>query len=61
MVSWNIMEQSSEAGGLPFVYLNKSLISLLTITLILQGLAEIGRNLLTVISTPKMSQEEGIS
>jgi len=42
--SWLIMEQSSEAGGLPFVYLNKSLIIFLSITLILQGIAEILRN-----------------
>jgi len=46
--SWQIMEQSSEAGGLPLVYLNKSLILLLAITLSLQGLAEITRNVLSV-------------
>jgi len=44
--SWNIMESSPEAGGLPLVYLNKSLILLLAITLSLQGLAEIVRNIL---------------
>ncbi|MEW6990807.1 TRAP transporter small permease subunit [Colwelliaceae bacterium 6441] len=47
-VSWQIMEKSSEAGGLPLVYLNKSLILLLTVTLFLQGLAEIGRNFLII-------------
>lgn len=46
MSSWQIMESSPEAGGLPLVYLNKSLILLLAITLSLQGLAEITRNLL---------------
>jgi TRAP-type mannitol/chloroaromatic compound transport system permease small subunit len=40
------MESSPEAGGLPLVYLNKSLILLLAITLSLQGLAEFTRNLL---------------
>ena len=48
LTSWQIMEKSSEAGGLPFVYLNKSLIILLTITLALQGFAEIARNYLVI-------------
>ena len=47
-VSWKIMEKSSEAGGLPLVYLNKSLILLLAVTLFLQGLAEIARNFLII-------------
>ncbi len=46
--SWQIMESSSEAGGLPLVYLNKSLILLLAVSLSLQGLAEIIRNSLTI-------------
>ncbi len=46
MTSWQIMEKSAEAGGLPLVYLNKSLILLLTVSLSLQGIAEIGRNIL---------------
>ncbi|WP_371378157.1 TRAP transporter small permease subunit [Thalassotalea aquiviva] len=49
LVSWQIMEGSKEPGGLPFVYLNKSMILLLVITMTLQGLAEIGRNLLVLI------------
>jgi TRAP-type mannitol/chloroaromatic compound transport system permease small subunit len=47
--SWKIMESSPEAGGLPLVYLNKSLILLLAITLSLQGLAEFTRNLLILL------------
>lgn len=46
--SWKIMEKSAEAGGLPLVFINKSLLILLSITLILQGLAEIGRNWLII-------------
>lgn len=46
MASWRIMEKSSEAGGLPLVYLNKSLIIALTIVLFVQGIAEIIRNYL---------------
>lgn len=44
--SWQIMEKSSEAGGLPFVYLSKSFILLMAFTLSAQGLAEIFRNIL---------------
>jgi len=47
-VSWSIMEKSSEAGGLPLVYLNKSLILILAVTLLLQGVAEIARSLLII-------------
>jgi TRAP-type mannitol/chloroaromatic compound transport system permease small subunit len=41
--SWSIKEQSQEAGGLPFVYLLKSLILGMVVTVILQGIAEIFR------------------
>ena len=41
--SWLIMEKSQEAGGLPFVYLNKSLILVFALTLFIQGVAEILR------------------
>jgi TRAP-type mannitol/chloroaromatic compound transport system permease small subunit len=44
--SWQIMEKSSEAGGLPLVFVSKSFLLLLALTLALQGLAEIGRNIL---------------
>lgn len=46
--SWSISEQSSEAGGLAFVYLNKTLLLLLPIMLIIQALADIIRQLLTL-------------
>jgi len=46
--SWRIMEKSSEAGGLPLVYLNKSLILALALALPLQGFAEIFRNILII-------------
>ncbi|MEW6998166.1 TRAP transporter small permease subunit [Colwelliaceae bacterium BS250] len=45
LLSWQILESSKEPGGLPLVYLNKSLILLLVITLALQGIAEILRNI----------------
>lgn len=51
--SWKILEQSPEAGGLPLVYLNKSLILLLAVTLTLQGGAEILRNIIMLMKRPK--------
>lgn len=38
-VSWALLETSNEPGGLPFVYLLKSLLILMPLLLILQGLA----------------------
>jgi len=39
--SWEIMEKSSQPGGLPFVYMSKTFLLLFSVTLILQGFAEI--------------------
>jgi len=47
-MSWHIMENSPEAGGLPLVYISKSFILLFSTMLSLQGLAEMGRNLITL-------------
>lgn len=44
--SWRIEEISTEAGGLPTVFILKSLIPLAAVTLALQGLAEVLRSLL---------------
>lgn len=46
--AWHIRERSADAGGLPLVYALKTLIPLLGLTLLLQGLAEIARCLHTV-------------
>ncbi|OKY26924.1 MULTISPECIES: TRAP transporter small permease subunit [Thalassotalea] len=43
--SWRILEASGEAGGLPFVFLSKSLLILLALTLGIQGIAELLRSL----------------
>lgn len=56
--SWLIMEKSSEAGGLPLVYLSKSLLLIMAITLSLQGVSEICRNLHTLLSKSKYSSSE---
>ncbi len=46
--SWKVKEQSREAGGLPGVYLLKSVIPLMACLLFLQGVALLLRSILTV-------------
>lgn len=58
LAAWQIMERSSEAGGLPLVYLNKTLILTLAVTMFFQGLAEVLRNLLVVLSANKPTMNE---
>lgn len=41
--SWRLLEGSKEAGGLPLVYLLKTLIPLMAVQLILQGLSDLWR------------------
>lgn len=41
--SWRVLEGSSEVGGLPFVFLLKSLLPLMALLTLAQGLAEAGR------------------
>ena len=47
-LSWSISESSNESGGLPIVYLLKSLIPLMCIFLALQAIAELLRNACTL-------------
>ncbi|MBV1876418.1 MAG: TRAP transporter small permease subunit [Pseudomonadales bacterium] len=44
-LSWSLKEQSAAPDGLPFVYLLKTLIPIMAVLLLLQGIAEIARNL----------------
>ena len=46
--SWKLLEQSREAGGLPFVYILKSLIPTMAILLFLQALSLCGRSWLSL-------------
>jgi len=41
--SWKLLESSREAGGLPFVYILKTLIPLMAVLLILQAISLAGR------------------
>ncbi|MFC3680619.1 TRAP transporter small permease subunit [Bacterioplanoides pacificum] len=45
-LAWSIGEKSQEAGGLPFVYLLKTLILIMPLLMILQALAEFARTFL---------------
>ncbi|MBC6905931.1 hypothetical protein DWB84_10725 [Saccharophagus sp. K07] len=47
--SWAIREASPDAGGIPAIFLMKSLIIVYGATLALQGLAELARNLITLL------------
>ncbi len=46
--AWALREGSREAGGLPWVYVLKTTLLLMPLLLILQGIAEIMRNLLVI-------------
>lgn len=48
--SWTIRETSSEASGLAWVYLLKTLMLLMPVTLFLQGVAETIKNVLVIIA-----------
>ena len=49
--SWGVLEGSREAGGLPGVFLLKTLILVLAIMLILQALVQVVRSIQTIRST----------
>ena len=60
--SWAVSEGSREAGGLPGVYLLKSLILLMPLLLALQGLSMMLRNLLLLTGRPveaERAEDEG--
>ncbi|TQV82742.1 TRAP transporter small permease subunit [Exilibacterium tricleocarpae] len=50
--SWAIREVSPDPGGIPAVFVLKTLLPLAAVTLALQGLAEIARNLLLLMKDP---------
>jgi len=50
--SWEIKEVSGEPGGIPAVYLLKTLLPVMACTLALQGLADFLRSLLVLMTKP---------
>ena len=55
--SWSVLEGSREAGGLPGVFLLKSLILVMTSLLCLQTCTQIVRNIQTILSTDTRSNK----
>ncbi|GIU30921.1 TRAP transporter small permease subunit [Shewanella schlegeliana] len=53
MASWRYGETSVEAGGLAFVYLQKSLLLLLPISLMLQGIVDLARHGKALFLSPR--------
>ncbi|HUH57389.1 MAG TPA: TRAP transporter small permease subunit [Pseudomonadales bacterium] len=49
--SWAILERSDETGGLPFVYLLKTLILIMPVLILLQAVAEFVKTLVPVENT----------
>jgi TRAP-type mannitol/chloroaromatic compound transport system permease small subunit len=59
MRSWRVMEASQEAGGMPAVFLLKTLILIFPLTMLLQGIAEVVRNVAR-LSLQRQSSKEFI-
>ena len=57
--SWSVLEGSREAGGLPGVFLLKSLILLMSGLLSLQALTQVARNIETILSDDPDSKKGG--
>jgi TRAP-type mannitol/chloroaromatic compound transport system permease small subunit len=55
--SWQVMEESGEAGGLPFVYLLKSNILLMAVLLGIEGIAQLLINLQNLLLTNTLNKE----
>lgn len=45
MNSWNVLESSARPGGLPFIYLLKTFLLIMPAMMILQGIAQLLRNM----------------
>ncbi len=51
--SWQLLEGSREAGGLPLVFILKTLVPLMPILLLLQGISAMCNSLMTITSKRK--------
>ncbi|WP_158965882.1 TRAP transporter small permease subunit [Paraglaciecola sp. L3A3] len=52
MTSWQLFESSPQSGGLPLVFVLKTLLLLFAVIMNLQGLAELIRNILLIQNSP---------
>jgi len=57
--SWSVLEGSREAGGLPGVFLLKSLILVMTFLLMLQAFSQIARNIETLLNNNPLNHNKG--
>ncbi len=57
--SWAVQERSQDPGGLAGIFLLKSLIPLMALTLVAQGVAECLRNILLLVTTDKGDIQHG--
>ncbi len=57
--SWRVLETSPEPGGLPFIYLLKTLIPIMMITLIIQGLADIFKSIGIITDHTSINATQG--
>ena len=53
LTSWSMNEESSEAGGLAFVYLLKTTLLVMPVLLLIQGIALVLKNLLLLKNKPQ--------
>ena len=58
LASWNMHEESGEAGGLPGVYLLKATILLMTALLFIQGLSQLLLNIARLLSPQVMDNND---
>ncbi len=58
LASWNMHEESGEAGGLPGVYLLKATILLMTALLFIQGLSQLLLNITRLLSPQAMDSND---
>ncbi len=58
LASWNMHEESGEAGGLPGIYLLKATILLMTALLFIQGLSQLLLNIARLLSPQVMDNND---
>lgn len=59
-MSWSIAEKSKDAGGLPFVYILKSLILTFAALLVIQAISELCKNTLTIINFKSKNNKDEV-
>ncbi len=59
--SWQIQEASAEAGGIEYLYLLKSLIIIMAVLMIFQGLSILANSYLTLFSPPSEQSDSDVN